>query len=175
MLHVLASFGKHSAIYDKAVVLIGYTPVEPVAKMPDEAPVERSPTPRAVLKAVEGVFARLIKGDNRSFHQIMNTVDMQKNQVYQNKHKMTRCVSIPLPDACRRQMAPDTKHPKELLDSQIEVCKTHLQYSFDLSLKRYKLSTIHKVAPLVWFLLVSWQTYITTTREPFLFIINNFH
>ena len=76
MLHVLASFGKHRAIYDKAVVLFGFRPVKPVAKMPDEAPVKRSPTPRAFFKAVEGVFASLIEGGNRSFHQIMNTVDI---------------------------------------------------------------------------------------------------
>jgi len=52
----LAPLGEGRGIQDKAVVLGGLGPTQPLPRVGEEAPIKGPPTPFGLFEAVEGVF-----------------------------------------------------------------------------------------------------------------------
>jgi hypothetical protein len=119
--------------------------------MSDKAPVEGAPTPLTVFEPVEGVFLGFVEGCHKSLGQIVYAANMQKNQVYQDKHQVDGGISIPLSNFCRGQMTLNAQDLKQFSNPQVQIGQRKFEHCFDLSLKRCKFSIMHKEAPSVWF------------------------
>lgn len=114
--HGLAPLGQESGIQDQAVVRRGLGPLQLPPQIGEKAPVKRPPTPFGLLKAIEGVLLGLNQGLERSVQQVMDGLDMHKNQIGQDKQEVYRGTAFPFTDTRSGEMRFDVQHGKQFLD-----------------------------------------------------------
>jgi hypothetical protein len=149
--HGLAPLGQDGGIQDQAIVRCGLPPVQLPPQIGKKTPVKRPPTPFGLLKAIEGVLLALNQGLERPVQQIMDSLDMRKNQIGQDKQELNRRTAFPFTDTGAGEMRFDVQQGKQFLDPQFQIAPELLQSCFDLPLKTSDLSVMQREAPFLWF------------------------